>query len=114
MDKFCCKLQKIKIKKLDYIEIEEKAQPLYTFINWQEEWIIKLLASFHYISKNTEENSELKNFMAVHYEQVEDLHIYKKFLKPIETDNLKIQPSIYPIEKKYDRRCRLKKDFGSR
>jgi hypothetical protein len=108
MDRYYKKLQKVEVKKFDCIEIEEKAQPLYTFINWQEEWIFNLLASFHYIIKNTEEGSELQAFMVIHSDQGDDLFIYKEYLNTIEVDDIKIKPSNHIVEKKYERSCKLK------
>jgi hypothetical protein len=106
--RFCVKIPMIKVEAIDWIDIEERAQPKYTNINRLEDWIIKLLASFHYILKNTEENSELRNFMASHYEHVDDLFIYKEFLKPIEIDDCKILPSKFQEEKRYERHLKIK------
>jgi hypothetical protein len=106
--RFCIKIPMIEVKKRDWIDIEERAQPKYTYVNRLEDWMINLLASFHYILKNTEENSELRSFMAAHYEHVEDLFIYKEFLKPIEIDDCKILPSKFQEEKRYEPRLKIK------
>jgi hypothetical protein len=103
--RFCIKIPLIKIN--DYMDIEEKAQPYYTYPNRLEEWIFNFLASFHYILKHTEENLELRFFMAAPYEHVDDLFIYRKFLKPIEVDNFKMKPSKFE-EKKYELSLRIK------
>jgi hypothetical protein len=91
--RFCIKIPMIKVEERNWIDIEEKAQPKYTYINRFDDWILNLLASFHYILKYTDENSELRFFMAAHYEHVDDLYIYKEFLKPIEIDDCRIFPS---------------------
>jgi hypothetical protein len=106
--RFCVKIPMIKVEKRDWIAIEEKAQPKYTYVNRLEDWIFNLLASFHFILKYTEENSERRFFMATHYEHVDDLFIYKEFLKPIEIDGCKIVPSKFQEEKRYERRLKIR------
>jgi hypothetical protein len=62
----------------------------------------------HYILNNTDEDSELRNFMAAHWEHVDDLFIFKEFLKPITIDDCKILPSKFQEEKRYERRLKIK------
>jgi hypothetical protein len=106
--RFCVKIPMIKVKKRNWTDIEYNAQPLISYVDRMEEWVIYLLASFQFILDNTEENSELRNFMAAHWEHTDDLFIYKEFLKPIEIDDCKIMPSKYQEEKRYERRLKSK------